>query len=355
MLRLFLLFLAPALFAQYQKPPQEVLDVLNAPRPAVVSLSPDKSTLLIAQPSGNPTIADIARPMLRLAGFRIDPASNSPHLVSYLTGLKLKRLDASSEITIATPPGAHITTVRWSPDSRHVAFAMATDAGTQLWLADTAGKTRKLSIALNAATGDSFEWTGAALIAKLVPSGRGAPPALVNAPAGPAIQESAGGKAAPVRTNPDALRSPHDEALFDYYAASQLARIEVASGAVTAIGTPAVFLNIDAAPSGEHVLVTRLRKPYSYLHTANEFPRNVEVLNLQGTAVYTVASQPLSDRVPIGGVVTGPRNARWMPGEPNTLVWTEALDGGNPKEKAPHRDRLMMYRVPTRMAPVEVA
>lgn len=356
MVRLFLVFAALPLLAQYQKPPREVLDVLNAPKPPVVSVSPDRTMLLLAQPSGNPTIADIARPMLRLAGFRMDPASNGPHLVSYLTGLKLQRLTGGAEIPVATPAGARITTFRWSPDGKQVAFAVATEAGTQLWLAATAsGQSRKLDLALNAATGDAFEWSGnTALLAKLVPAGRGAAPVAAVTPLGPAIQESAVGKAAPVRTNPDALRNPHDEALFDYYATSQLTRVETATGAIAKIGAPGVYLSIDGAPDDKHVLVTRLRKPYSYLHTASEFPRDVVVLDPAGVEVYVVAKQPLADRVPIGGVVTGPRGARWVPGEPATLVWTEALDGGNPKEKVPHRDRILRHRVLTRAMPMEI-
>ena len=356
MFRLLPFLLITPVLAQYQKPPREVLDVLNAPKSPVVTVAPDRATLLLAQPSGNPTIADIARPMLRLAGYRMDPASNGPHLVSYVTGLRMKRLEGGAEVTVATPPGARITTMRFSPDSRWLAFAVAAESGTQLWLADAAtGKSRKLEVALNAATADAFEWAGnTAMLAKLVPAGRGAAPAASVTPVGPAIQESAGGKMAPVRTNPDALRNPHDEALFDYYATSQLARVDAASGAVTKLGAPAVYLSVDAAPDAKHVLVTRLRKPYSYLHTANEFPREVEVLNAAGASVYTVAKLPLADRVPIGGVVTGPRAARWIPGSPATLVWTEALDGGNPKEKVPHRDRILRYDVLAKSAPAEL-
>ena len=61
---------------------------------------------------------------------------------------------------------------------------------------------------------------------------------------------------------------------------------------------------------------------------------------------------PLAERVPIGGVIAGARQVRWHPAEPGSLVWVQALDGGNPKERVPHRDQLMYYRPPTRIAPV---
>ena len=50
--------------------------------------------------------------------------------------------------------------------------------------------------------------------------------------------------------------------------------------------------------------------------------------------------------MPIEGVPTGPRNYHWIPTEAASLYWVEAMDGGNPKEKAPHRDRVMIARLP---------
>ena len=43
---------------------------------------------------------------------------------------------------------------------------------------------------------------------------------------GPHVQESLGG-AAPVATHEDMLQNPHDEDLFEYYATSQLALVEL--------------------------------------------------------------------------------------------------------------------------------
>src|SRR5262249_37599127 len=54
---------------------------------------------------------------------------------------------------------------------------------------------------------------------------------------------------------------------------------------------------------------------------------------------------PLADQVPIEGVPTGPRGFQWGPTKPATLLWVEALDGGDPKKKVPHRDKVMMLHV----------
>ncbi|HVF22904.1 MAG TPA: prolyl oligopeptidase family serine peptidase, partial [Pyrinomonadaceae bacterium] len=70
--------------------------------------------------------------------------------------------------------------------------------------------------------------------------------------------------------------------------------------------------------------------------------------------VHKLASLPLADQVPIDGVITGPRSVRWNPNEPATLIWVKALDGGNPKNKVPHRDSVLMLKAPFTGQPVEI-
>lgn len=54
-----------------------------------------------------------------------------------------------------------------------------------------------------------------------------------------------------------------------------------------------------------------------------------------------VAFLPLVESVPIWGEPTGPRGHEWRATAPATLVWAEALDGGDRKARAPHRDRVL--------------
>ncbi len=116
------------------------------------------------------------------------------------------------------------------------------------------------------------------LLVKLVPSDIGAPPAESTAPVGPSIQESSGqkGQSSTYETR-DTLTNKHDEDLFDYYAAAQLALIDADQGTITPIGKPANYDKIDPAPDGSHVLVTAIHKPYSYVTTYDRFPHEVEV------------------------------------------------------------------------------
>jgi dipeptidyl aminopeptidase/acylaminoacyl peptidase len=63
----------------------------------------------------------------------------------------------------------------------------------------------------------------------------------------------------------------------------------------------------------------------------------------------------MADKVPANGVITGPRAHRWVPLEPATVLWVEALDNGDIRNKVPHRDRVMSLGAPFAGQPVEMA
>jgi dipeptidyl aminopeptidase/acylaminoacyl peptidase len=341
----------------YKKPPKEVLDILNAPTTPGASLSPTRDNLLLSTALRYPPLADLAQPVLRIAGRRINPAANSPFRFQYSVGLTLKRLADGSEIKIETPPGAKISGLEWSEDGKHFAFLNTTPTRVEVWVGDTAtGKIRNLKgLTINSALGNPLSWMpdNRTLLVQLVPPNRGAAPATPAVPPEPNTQESSG-RPGPVRTYEDLLKSPHDEKLYEYYATSQLALVDSVTGRATPFGQPAIFQSVDAAPGGHHVLVTRLHRPFSYLFPDNAFPRDVEVWDTKGKLVYKVASLPLADQVPINGVPTGPRSVRWRPNEPAALVWIKALDDGDPRKKVPHRDSVLTLKAPFTGEPVEL-
>ena len=84
------------------------------------------------------------------------------------------------------------------------------------------------------------------------------------------------------------------------------------------------------------------------------FPRTVEVLGLDGKIAFHLATLPLAEEIPIGGVRTGPRSYQWRPTSPATLAWVEALDGGDPRKRVPHRDRIQMLDAPFTGNPTEL-
>jgi dipeptidyl aminopeptidase/acylaminoacyl peptidase len=356
---LVILFIANVSFAQqgYKKPPKEVLDILNAPVTPAISMSPTRDNAILSTGLRYPPLADLSQPMLRLAGRRINPAANSPHRYQYSVALTLKRLADGSEVKIDVPPGAKISGVEWSDDGKHFAFLNGAPARVELWVGDAAtGKVHNVKdLSLNSVMNNALTWMpdNHTLLVQLVPSTRGPAPAMPVVPNEPVTQESSG-RPGPVRTYEDLLKNPYDEKLYEYYATSQLALVDSASGRAAPIGKPAIFQSIDPAPDGRNILVTRLQKPFSYLFPDSSFPKEVEVWDTKGKLVYKVASLPLADQVPIDGVITGPRSVRWRPDEPATLVWVRALDDGDPKKKAPYRDRILMLKAPFAGQPAEL-
>lgn len=277
----------PAVLHGYQQAPQPIHDILNAPPTPLVLVSPKSDRLLVADRLQYPPIADLAQPMLRLAGLRINPATNGRHHPPRIVGLSLVDVTTGKTRKVAgLPANAYLGAPEWSPDGTQFAFLNATANGTELWVgnATTATARRIEGVKINAILGEPVQWMpdGHTLLVETVPAGRGNPPPEVKVPEGPVIQES-DGKKAPVRTYEDLLENAHDEALFDYYATAQLVVVHTHTGKlgpVTAsamsesrVGKPAIFARVQPSPDGQHILVSRIHRPYSYILPESEFPR----------------------------------------------------------------------------------
>ncbi|UCF20525.1 MAG: S9 family peptidase [Gemmatimonadota bacterium] len=347
-------------FAQepYHQPAPDVVAIVDAPPTPSVNISPDGAWMALADQRAYPSIAQLSQPTLGLAGIRFNPRTNGDDQPPPVTAIRLLRLDDGQERQIDLPEDAQLTYPFWSPDSRHLAFTNTTDAGVELWVAsvDSEHARRLTGPQLMAARGAPCRWLAGseALLCQLIPADRGPAPEPPRAPGGPTIQEAEGGQQAPVRTYQNLLTSPFDEVLFEYYFTAQLTRIDL-SGERELIGEPAIFNQIDGAPDGLHVLVSRVQRPYSYLVPVYSFPQEVEVWGHAGSEVHHIASLPLAENVPIGGVPKGPRSIDWLPGQGHSLFWLEALDGGDPKAEVDHRDRLVRLDPPFAGEPLELA
>lgn len=336
----------------YQQPPAPIADILDTRPTPSPSLSPDRTTLALYDRANLPPIAELAEPMLRLGGYRINPRNNGPanSRVSWLTGLSFQPVAGGAARPVQLPANARFMSPSWSPDGRSVALLMDAPTGLELWVVDVAGaRARKVTDArVNAASGAAFDWTpdSAGFVVRLTPEGRGAAPDVTRPPAGPIVAESMG-RAAPVRTYQDLLGDAGDEALFDHYFTSQLTYVPL-NGRARALGQPAVYLSAVVSPGGDHVLTTTVKRPYSYVVPAGLFPAEINVIDLQGRAVHQVADLPLRDNVPtpFDAVAPGPRSVSWRADAPATLVWTEAQDGGDPRTSSQVRDRVFTLAAP---------
>jgi dipeptidyl aminopeptidase/acylaminoacyl peptidase len=343
---------------RYQLPPRHVIDAFEAPPLPQAILSPSKKTLALLFRRPYPTIAELSRPMLRLAGARINPKTNGPHRTGLIYAITLKRIADGSEAKVTVPAQANISNVRFSPNGEYLSFLNTTPTGIELWVAYATGKARRLSglDRLNAASGDPCDWLhdSANMICEIVVAGRGLPPSEPAVPSGPNIQENQG-KPAPAPTFEDLLKTAHDDNLFEYYFTGQLAAYNIESARKTLIGRPAIFNVVTPSPSGEYLLISKIKRPFSHLLPMSGFAEDVEVWTRRGEFVRKLADIPTREGIPINGVQTGPRGHRWRDEQPASLVWAEALDGGDLKNKVPFRDKILTLRAPFTGAPTEIA
>jgi dipeptidyl aminopeptidase/acylaminoacyl peptidase len=210
-------------------------------------------------------------------------------------------------------------------------------------------------IALNPLMGTAVSWLPdqGHLLVRRIPQ-RGPTPEPPAIPAGPEILEGAGASARSTYEARNLLETAHDDALFEYYTTSELVIVDPATGKVKVIGAPAPYTTAEFSPNGEYLLVERLVGPWSHEVAWWRFASEIEVWNDKGKFIAKIASLPVADEVPVHGVPLGPRSVSWRPTAPHTLFWIEALDGGDPVAKVPHRDRLMRLDAPFTAEPKEV-
>ncbi len=333
----------------YRLPPREVVKLVDAAPPPAASVSPRRDALALVEYEANPPIELLARPYHGLAGVRVDPELGAERRTTRFTSITIRPFAGNKTVKVKLPAGARIGFPAWSPDGQRLAFTRDLDDGVELWVADPAtGQASAVgNVRLNDVLGDPIDWMddSRSLLVRLVPPGRGKPPERPRRPLGPIVEEASGKSSRPP-TYQDLLRSPFDESLFDHFATTQLARVDSTTGAVTPIGKPGLYLGARFSPDEKYLLVTRVKRPFSYRVPAGYFARTIQVLDAKGTPVRTLADLPVSDEVPTQGVPTGPRGAQWQMLHPARVIWAEAQDGGDPLKKVPHRDALFALAAP---------
>lgn len=346
-----------ATFAQdntgYQTPPKALADLVTAPPTPTVSVDSKGQWMLVSERNtATTTIAELSQPELRIAGLRINPATNGPSRAVYVNNLKLRQVAAAATDVQVTglPADAHISSIQWSPDDSKIAFTNTTDTKIELYVLDVAtAAARKVSdVALNGVLGMPYQWLSdnKSFIVRGIPFNRGAAPEISRVPSGPTVQENRGTKAQ-AATYQDLLKSPSDEKQFEYYATAQTMKIGL-DGTVQKIGEMGLIATAAPSPDGRYVMIEAIHRPFSYLVTVNRFPSKTDIYDINGSFVKTLIDAPLQENVPWGpdAVPAGQRGHNWRNDAPATVYWVEAKDGGNPKLKIGIRDEVYTLDAP---------
>ncbi len=336
----------------YKVPPNEIVKLLEAEKTPDILIDPVGEWLLQMTDLGFLSIADLAQAELRIAGLRINSLINGKSRVSYTDSLVLTNLKSGKDFTVkGLPENPKLRNFAWSANGKFVAFTNSTTKGQELWVLDVAKKSvKKLTGAIvntimpaNPITWvDAGEW----LVFTAVLDNKGAKPKKRSVPTGPVVRKSIGKEAAE-RTYQDLLKDEFDKKLFEYYATSQLVKINLSNEQYN-IGIPAIFKEIKTSPDFRFVLVKMIHKPFSYTVPYYRFPFKVEIWDNEGNLFRELFDIPLAETMPkgFGAVRKGPRNIGWRADKPATLYWVWALDGGDPKRKVVTRDRLYLFDFP---------
>lgn len=315
----------------YQLPPEAIVSIVDAPQTPGVLISPDNKTILLLDRPGLVSIAELSGPELRLAGIRINPATNSQSRGQSVIGISSMNIDGTGIRPLTgIPAEAKMGGVSWSDDSRLFSFTNTTDSGVELWVADAVTMTaKKIDEGLNNIFMRTRSWLPDGTIIYLrTPGDRGKAPSASQVPTGPSVQESAG-QQGESRTFQDLLQNVDDEKMFEFYGTSELVRWNGQKCEV--IGNKGMITDVSSSPDGKWLLVKKIERPFSYIVPYDFFPSTTEIWDLTGNVVKTLLKKPLQENLPRGydAVNPGPRNYSWRSDKAATLVWVEALDGGD--------------------------
>ena len=338
----------------YQKPPQEILNLVDVSRAPSVLMNDDKSQMVLLYRNSYKSIEELSKEEMRLGGLRIDPKTNIGSRVTYINNVKLKKLDKKEAKIVQVeglPENPKLTNFKWSPDQSKIALTNTTAEGVELWVLDieSASVSKMTGANLNANIGSVIHWfeDGASLLVKKISKNR---KPLINTktavPVGPTISVN-DGKKAQNRTYQDLLKNKNDEHNFEQLAMSEIYKVSLDGSSEKWLGAD-LYRELTFSPDGNYLMVVTINKPFSYLVPYGRFPSKTTIYTKEGAKVETVLDVSLIEDLPQGfmAVRTGKRNFSWRNDKPSTLTYVMALDGGDPANEVEHRDEMFELEAP---------
>jgi len=341
---------------KYQLPPEAIVKIVDAPSAPMVSVSPDKQNILLIMRPGIMTIEELSAEELRLGGLRINPAVSGPSRQSYNKSFSLMNIDGTNIREIkGLPADAALGYPDWSNDGKKFSFTNQTSSSIELWVCDVALlQASKIADGINMVFGNPAYWLSdnKTIIYLLTDPARGARPVRTLVPEGPVIQENLG-KKGQVATYQDLLKDPVDERIFEFFAKSQLMMWNGTRS--LALGKAGMITDVSPSPDGRYLMVSLIRRPFSYIVPYNSFPSSTQIWDLSGSVIKTLIDEPLIENYPrdYDAVLPGPRSYSWRSDKPASVYWVEALDGGDYKKEMQYHDQVYLLDAPFSGSPVK--
>jgi dipeptidyl aminopeptidase/acylaminoacyl peptidase len=341
----------------YQTPPKEIADLLLAKSTPTVSVDSKADWILLSGRSSYPSVEEMAMPEFRIAGLRINPNNYAPSRQPFINSFTLKHIKGGQTYPIlGLPQPLRASSLSWSPNEKKISFIQTNQKSVDLYVIDIATKkAMKINKApLNVVLGSGVEWLDdQSILYRVATKPASMAPQKPLMPKGPTIQQNLG-KAAPSATFEDLIKSPYDEQVFEFYATSQL--VENKGGIETPIGKPAIYDRISLSPDRKYMMTRTIRKPFSYLVTAQGFPSTVTITDIKGKLIKVLDVLPSAEGRPSGydNVQNVNRGMTWRSDEPATVVWCHPLDSGLMKKKVEFHDAVYALSAPFNGEPKEL-
>ncbi len=348
-------FLYGSLDSGYKLPPDAILEVFDAPDPQIITLIQGTDSAIESTYQRYESLESLAEEKLRLAGQVIIPKYHSQQVRFPRTYLKHVDLNTLERTRINDPEDDKIVSFDVSPDRKHIAYLAQKDDGMYLRVFDleTGEMVFRDSRRVNMVMPHLLiKWSVDSqklLIPRIFYENEPVPQKSVS-DISPRIEETEG-RTAQIRTFANLLQTPFDMKLFEYFFTSQFVMLDFRTGRERPVGEPGIFRAFSESPDGKYFLVRRVNEPYSFSVPYGRFGYSVMILDAAGKEVKNIVTKPVQDEIPIGGVETGPRWPAWIPTEPSTVWWTEALDEGDPRKKVPFRDKFYKLGAPFNKRP----
>lgn len=338
----------------YQTPSSEILELVEFDRPPTVIFDDNKDFMIFLYRSNYKSIEELSVQELRLAGLRINPKTNIGSRVNFYNNIKIKNFEDSAadpEEIKGMPNNPRISNLKWSPNEKLIAFTNTTDLGVDLWVLNLKTKSvnKVFELKLNSNIGNVINWFADSenLLVKVIPSDKLDIIESQNiVPVGPTISSNFGEKAQN-RTYQDLLKNNTDEFNFEQLASSELYKVNL-NGSSKKWLSKAMYTNISISPDGNYVMVSEIRKPFSYIVPYSRFPQSINIYSKDSKFINNLIDVPLIEELPKGfmSVRNGKRNFSWRLDKPSTLIYVEALDSGDPSIKIDFRDEVFQLDSP---------
>lgn len=327
----------------YLTPPEEISEEILAPSHLNVTLdelSPDGDFFINRKRSGITPLSKFAKPHYNIAGLQIDKRANRTRSLTTqraTTGLELVNSRTGERRELTVPDNLTISNPEWSPDGSKIAWLGHSENETHIYVTDVqSGNSRQITRhPLLATLNSSFEWTAdsQSIFAVLIPENRGAEPQRPETPTELIVRSTSEGDNR-LRTYQSLLEDKFEGELLEYYITGQLSKIDTQNRRARNIGSPAMIRNVDAAPSGDHVIVQTIQKPFSYIVPVSRFGWTEEIWDLDGEPLVTLrtsdANEGDSDEEYMED--NGRRNIQWRPDREGLSLLVKPVDEEDEEE-----------------------